>query len=56
VRAWPPAPQEFAIPKAATSEGALKLSWTREAGLGGNGTGCQVAEVWLTPVPDAEQK
>jgi hypothetical protein len=56
VRAWPPAPQEFAIPKAATSEGALKLSWTREAGLGGNGTGCQVAEVWLMPVSNAEQK
>ncbi len=55
-RAWPPAPQEFAIPADATREGSLKLSWTREAGLGGNGTGCQVAEVWLMPVPPAEQK
>jgi hypothetical protein len=56
VRAWPPAPQEFAIPKEATSEGGLKLSWTREAGLGGNGAGCQVAEVWLMPVLTTEQK
>jgi hypothetical protein len=56
VRAWPPAPQEFAIPTEATREGSLKLSWTREAGLGGNGVGCQVAEVWLIPIPNAEQK
>jgi hypothetical protein len=55
-RAWPPAPQEFQIPKEATSTGSLKLSWTREAGLGGNGTGCQVAEVWLMPILNAEQK
>jgi hypothetical protein len=55
-RAWPPAPQEFIIPLEATSEGKLKLSWTREPGLGGNGRGCQVAEVWLMLVPNAEQK
>lgn len=48
-RAWPPAPQEFSIPAAATSSGTLTLSWTREPGLGGNGIGCQVAEVWLFP-------
>ena len=48
-RSWPPAPQEFAISKDATSGGSLKLSWTREPGLGGNGIGCQVAEVWLLP-------
>ena len=53
-RAWPPSPQEFALPKEATSESALKLSWTREAGLGGNGTGCQVAEVWLIPISETE--
>ncbi len=47
LRAWPPAPQEFALPPEATSSGELKLSWTREPGLGGNGRGCQVAEVWL---------
>lgn len=51
LRAWPPAPQEFAIPQLATSSGELKLSWTCEPGLGGNGHGCQVAEVWLIPVP-----
>ena len=56
VRAWPPAHQEFAIPKAATSDGALKLSWTRESGLGGNGQGCQISEVWLMPIPDTEEK
>ncbi len=56
VRAWPPAPQEFSIPQAATSAGALKLSWTREAGLGGNGQGCQISEVWLIPVLATEEK
>jgi hypothetical protein len=44
-----PAPQEFLIPQEATAKGELKLSWTREPGLGGNGTGCNVAEVWLIP-------
>ena len=47
VRSWPPAPQEFAIPKEATAGGSLHLSWTHEPGLGGNGIGCQVSEVWL---------
>jgi hypothetical protein len=53
-RAWPPAPQEFAIPRSATASGTLKLSWTREPGLGGNGIGCQVAEVWLFPTSSME--
>lgn len=43
----PIAPVEFDIPQAATSKGILDLSWYREAGLGGNGRGCQVSEVWL---------
>ena len=43
----PPAPLEFAIPREATKSGTLKLAWTRPAGLGGNGRGCQVSEVWL---------
>jgi hypothetical protein len=47
LRAWPPAPQEFSIPAEATANGELNLSWTCEPGLGGNGRGCQVAEVWL---------
>jgi hypothetical protein len=54
VRSWPPAPQEFAIPRSATSSGTLTLSWTRESGLGGNGVGCQVAEVWVLPTATTE--
>jgi hypothetical protein len=41
----PPAPLEFDIPPEATGE--LTLAWTREPGLGGNGRGAQVTEVWL---------
>ncbi|MFL5246160.1 MAG: hypothetical protein ACJ8FY_29170 [Gemmataceae bacterium] len=40
-------PLEFHIPKAATERGELNLTWTQEPGAGGNGRGCQVAEVWL---------
>ncbi len=54
LRSWPPSPQDFAIPQSATSSGELKLSWAREPGLGGNGRGCQVAEVWLIPIPATE--
>jgi hypothetical protein len=46
-RPWPPKPLEFDIPGEATRGGQLELSWTREQGLGGNGRGCQVSEVWL---------
>lgn len=53
-RAWPPAPQEFSIPAQATVDGELTLTWTREPGIGGNGRGCQVAEVWLIPNPATE--
>ena len=44
---WPPRPLEFDIPPEAAAGGELSLIWNREAGLGGNGRGCQVAEVWL---------
>ena len=44
---WPPKPLEFDIPREATRTGDLILIWHRELGLGGNGRGCQVAEVWL---------
>jgi hypothetical protein len=44
---FPPAPVEFDIPEAATRTGTLSLEWTRPPGLGGNGRGCQIAEVWL---------
>ena len=40
-------PLEFDIPLDATRRGDLTLKWFREPGLGGNGRGCQVAEVWL---------
>jgi hypothetical protein len=43
----PVRPIEFDIPRTATAQGELNLSWYREAGLGGNGRGCEVAEVWL---------
>jgi hypothetical protein len=32
----------------ATQTGELTLTWHGEPGRGGNGRGCQVAEVWLT--------
>lgn len=44
---WPPRPLEFDIPRHATQNGNLTLIWNREPGLGGNGRGCQVAEVWI---------
>ena len=40
-------PLEFDIPLHATEKGSLILSWYGEQGLGGNGRGCQVSEVWL---------
>ena len=45
-----PAPyrlMEFDIPREATRSGELNLAWTREPGQGGNGRGCDVAEIWL---------
>ena len=41
------APVEFDIPKEATADGELKLTWTKPVGMGGNGRGVQVAEIWL---------
>jgi len=43
----PVEPVEFDIPRAATAKGELELAWYGEAGLGGNGRGCEVAEIWL---------
>ncbi len=43
----PMRPLEFDIPAAATAGGELLLTWRAEAGLGGNGRGSTVAEVWL---------
>jgi len=44
---FPFRPLEFDIPPQATADGELWLSWHQEPGLGGNGRGCQVSEVWL---------
>jgi hypothetical protein len=44
---WPPKPLEFDVPREVTKTGRLTLIWHREAGLGHNGRGCQVGEVWL---------
>jgi hypothetical protein len=38
---------EFDLPWETTRDGSLELSWFRPPGLGGNGRGCQVSEVWL---------
>jgi len=46
-------PLEFNIPPQAIARGELTLSWYREPGLGGNGRGCQVAEVWLVRESDS---
>jgi hypothetical protein len=43
----PTALVEYDIPREATRDGRLKLTWYRQAGLGGNGRGCAVAEIWL---------
>ena len=46
-RAVPYRPVEFDLPREATRKGELNLAWTREPGQGGNGRGCDVAEIWL---------
>jgi hypothetical protein len=43
----PAAVVEYAIPREATRDGRLTLTWYRTQGLGGNGRGCAVAEIWL---------
>jgi hypothetical protein len=43
----PIAPTKFEVPSAATTDGIVELKWNQEPGRGGNGRGCQVAEVWL---------
>jgi hypothetical protein len=47
VKPVPFKPLEFLIPQSATGRADLTLSWYGEPGLGGNGRGCQVSEVWL---------
>jgi hypothetical protein len=43
----PMATVEYDIPREATRDGRLTLTWYRTQGLGGNGRGCAVAEIWL---------
>jgi hypothetical protein len=38
---------EFDLPAGAAARGSLTLTWYGQPGRGGNGRGCQVAEVWL---------
>jgi hypothetical protein len=45
-----PVPVEFDVPQAVTATGTMELEWTRIPGLGGNGRGTQVSEVWLMKV------
>ena len=52
---WPIQPIEFDIPAKATAGGEMTLTWQREPGLGGNGRGCQVSEVWLIKKSDRLQ-
>jgi len=40
-------PVDFDIPAETTKGGELRLTWSRPTGLGGNGRGVQVSEVWL---------
>jgi hypothetical protein len=43
----PVQPIDFDLPAGTTRDGELTLRWSQELGRGGNGRGCQVAEVWL---------
>ena len=44
-------PMEFDIPREATADGELILTWRQAPGSIGAGRGCQVAEVWLIRKP-----
>jgi len=44
---FPARPTEFTVPREATRDGTLTLTWHQQPGQGGAGRGCQVAEVWL---------
>jgi len=46
-KAFPIRPVEFDVPREATDDGKLTLTWTQTPGRGSAGRGCQVAEVWL---------
>lgn len=46
----PTKPFEVDLPAEITAVGLLELVWSPEPGIGKNGRGCQVAEVWLIPI------
>jgi len=52
----PIGPVEFDIPKEATADGALTLTWCQTPGRGSAGRGCQIAEVWLIKKPPEAAK
>jgi hypothetical protein len=52
----PVAPLSFDVPRGATADGRLELVWTTDPGRGGNGRGCEVAEVWLMRADWAEPR
>lgn len=43
----PYTPLEFDVPREATRDGKLELTFTREPGLPGNGRGMDIGEIWL---------
>jgi len=43
----PYTPVEFDVPREATADGKLELTFTREPGLSGNGRGMDIGEIWL---------
>lgn len=43
----PVVPLLFDVPVAATRTGSVKLTWRREPGLGGEGQGCHISEIFL---------
>jgi len=53
-KSLPLKPMSFEVPRSATKDGELTLTWNQEMGIGGNGRGCQVAEVWLLKKENAQ--
>ncbi len=43
----PPEPVTFAIPRKSTRTGNLTLQWRLASERAGNGTGCEISEIWL---------
>ena len=52
LKPFPIHPLEFAIPRAATADGTLTLTWKRAVPGGPAGRGVEIAEVWLIREPE----